>query len=156
MNDSIYCRFETQQYPESLWRDFQRWRETLGLLVLAEVDCKEGEELSKAITDAGIYKKYFEICETNKMVLNSTLIIIPSTSTVSTKSFDNELAYLAFCNKNNEYDLQKPLYDFLGTIVEKITQEANNFADSKNEGLIITLADINIDEGFTTLKNRRN
>jgi hypothetical protein len=48
--------------------------------------------------------------------------------------------------------LEKPLFNFLNTILAKIEIEAANFADNKNEGLIITLADINIDEGFTTLK----
>lgn len=104
----------------------------------------------------GISKEFNIIVNSNSMVLNTHLIIIPTSNNVNTEGCINSYTHFAFKNKNNEYDLEKPLYEFLNGILERIDQEAVNFADEKNEGLIITLADINIDEEFTTLKNRRN
>jgi hypothetical protein len=67
----------------------------------------------------------------------------------------NEYTHLAFCNKNGQYDLEKTMYEFLNTILIKIDQEAENFADDKNQGIIITLVDTNIDENLAQLRNRR-
>lgn len=90
------------------------------------------------------------------MVLNTHLIIIPTSNNVDTSGCINDYTHFAFRSMNNQFDLEKPLYDFFSGILNRIDQEASNFADEKNEGLIITLADINIDEEFTTMKNRRN
>ena len=105
--------------------------------------------------EVGIDKQYEDICQNNMLVLNTSLIVIPTSSQVDTKGCTNENTHFVFFNKNNQFDLEKPMYDFLNTILKKIEAEAAIFADTKNEGMIITLADINIDEGFTTLKNRR-
>ena len=124
--------------------------------MIAEVECEDGADLSQAMETSGISQEFNNIVESHIMVLNTHLIIIPTSNNVDTRGCMNNYTHFAFKNKDNEYDLEKPLYDFLGGILERIDQEAANFADEKNEGLIITLADINIDEEFTTLKNRRN
>lgn len=151
-NECIYWDFIENDPPESLWRDFQRWRETLGILVLTELPIEPNADLSKAMEDFKIAQKFEEICEENKLVLNTYLIVIPTSNQIDTQGWETEFTHFVFSNKNNEFDLEKPLFNFLNTILAKIEIEAANFADNKNEGLIITLADINIDEGFTTLK----
>ena len=106
--------------------------------------------------DSGIEREFNNIIESHGMALNTNLIIIPTNNNVDTKGWTNNFTHFAFKNKNNEFDLEISLYEFLSRILDKIDHEANNFADEKNEGLIITLADINIDEEFVTLENRRN
>jgi hypothetical protein len=88
--------------------------------------------------------------------MNTSLILIPTSNQIVCDWGENDHTHLAFCNKNGEYGLEKTLYEFLSTILSNIDQEAANFADDKNQGIIITFADINIDEGFVMMKNRRN
>ena len=151
----IYCRFLEQDPPESYWRDFQRWRETLGLIVIAEVMWEEECNFGEVIQNSEIIKQFEDICEKNRLVLNTLLILVPTVRNVEIKDNINPLFHVALSNTNNQYDLEKPMYEFLDKILNKIDIEAANFADVKNEGLIITLADLNINEDFMTMKNRK-
>ena len=83
------------------------------------------------------------------------LIVVPTVRNVEIKDSINASIHVALSNTNNQYDLEKPMYEFLDKILIKIDVEAANFADAKNEGLIITLADLNINEDFMTMKSRK-
>ena len=63
------------------------------------------------------------------MVLNTHLIIIPTSNNIDTSGCINNYTHFAFKNRNNEYDLEKPLYDFLSGMLNRIDIEAANFAD---------------------------
>lgn len=86
-------------------------------------------------------------------MLNSGLIVIPSTNQIESKELNPDI-YVSFCNQQGDVDIEKPLYSFLEKILNKIEVEAHNFADEKNEGIIITMLDINIDEGFGKINSK--
>lgn len=128
------------------------------------MECEQGGDLAKAIEEQGVLNEYQQICDQNRMVLNSKLIVIPSTNQVDTQNCDYENTHIVIQRnsgnskidrKIDQFDIERYMYSFLEKILKKIEKEADDFADAKNEGLIITLADISIDESFTTLKNRR-
>ena len=153
-----YLKFENS---ESIWRDYQRWRETLGIIVIAEIPKGVESNIGKAMDKLGITKIYQDIWESNRLVLNSSLIVICQTDQMEISGSFAENTHFCFL-KDGKFeetqileDLEKLIWQFFNVIVERIDEEAANFADSKNEGLIITLADINVDENFTTMTNRR-
>jgi len=47
----IYWEFYDENLPESIWRDFQRWRQNLGILVIADVPCQDGDDLTRVMQD---------------------------------------------------------------------------------------------------------
>lgn len=153
-----YIKFDN---AESIWRDYQRWRETLGIIVLAEVPSNSDSNMSKALDSLGITSSFKKIWDNNKLVLNSSLLVLSESDKMEISgSFAENTHFWPIKSENIDeeqliQDISKFVYSFFNVIVERINVEAANFADSKNEGLIITLADINVDENFTTMSNRR-